>query len=133
MVARSNLAPEPLAIAPAEPSIYAFTYSVPESVTRPQFVVTGCAEIDAAGKIARPGETHGSAMREKAIVAVRVMNDALARMGVAISDATSVNLYCVHPIDGYLFDDVLVPMGAAAIHGVHNQGNTWQDSGAKLT
>ncbi len=87
--------------------------------TRPQFVVAGCAEIDAARKLARPGERNASAMREKAIVAVQVMNEALATMGASISDATSVNLYCVHPIDGYLHDDVLVPMGAAAIHGVH--------------
>ncbi len=65
MAARSNLAPEPLAVAPAEPSIYAFTYTVPEAATRPQFVVAGCAEIDAAGKLARPGERNASAMREK--------------------------------------------------------------------
>ena len=119
MAARSNLAPEPLAIAPAEPSIYAFTYTMPEAVTRPQFVVAGCAEIDADGKLARPGESNAGAMREKAIVSLRVMNIALKTMGVSVSDATSVNLYCVHPVDGYLHDDILVPLGAAAIHGVH--------------
>ena len=137
--ARSNLAPEPLSIAPSEVSVYAFTYTVRsngiDDEDIPQFVAAGCGELQPAPKatvnqtvnsgtaprdlIVRLGETNGSAMREKAVYCMNAVADELTHLGASWADCTTVNIYTVHPISGYLHDEILVPLGEAAIHGVH--------------
>jgi hypothetical protein len=133
--ARSNLAPEPLSIAPSEVCVYAFTYTVPGGKDYPQFVAAGSGELRPAHKatvnqtvnsgtaprdlIVRVGETNSSAMREKAIYCMNAVADELTALGTSWADCTAVNLYTVHPISGFLHDDILLPLGEAAIHGVH--------------
>lgn len=133
--ARSNLAPEPLSIAPSEVCVYAFTYSVPGVATHQQFVAAGAGELRPAPKstgnqtvnsgtsprdlIVRLGETNGSAMREKAIYCMNAVADELAGLGTSWADCTAVNIYTVYPISGFLHDDILLPLGEAAIHGIH--------------
>ena len=138
--ARSNLAPEPLSIAPSEVSVYAFTYTVRSVAVRgddgyAQFVAAGSGELRPAPKstvnqtvnsgtaprdlIVRVGETNGSALREKAIYCMNAVADELSALGTSWADCTAVNIYTVHPISGFLHDDILLPLGDAAIHGVH--------------
>lgn len=133
--ARSNLAPEPLSIAPSAVSVYAFTYCVPGPAEYAQFVAAGSGELRPAPKatvnqtvnaggsprnlIVRLGETNGSAMREKAIYCMNAVADELTGLGTSWADCTAVNIYTVHPISGFLHDDILLPLGEAAIHGVH--------------
>jgi hypothetical protein len=133
--ARSNLAPEPLSIAPSEVCVYAFTYTVRGDEEYPQFVAAGSGELRPAPKatvnqtvnsgkaprelIVRLGETHGSAMREKAIYCMNAVADELTALGTSWADCTAVNIYTVHDISGFLYDDILLPLGNAAIHGVH--------------
>ena len=137
VAARSNLAPEPLNIAPAEPGILAFCYTVPVGIApaRPQFVAAGSGELRPAPKstinqtansgtaprdlIVRVGETSPDAMREKAIYCMNAVADELKGLGVSWDDCTGVNLYTVHSMDSYLVEDILKPIGATAIQGVH--------------
>ena len=129
MATRSNLAPEPLAVAPSEPAIYAFTYTMPGTSTRPQFVASGSGELKPASQgkpggaprdlIVRVGETSPDAMREKAIYCMDAVAAELTGMGVSWADCTGVNIYTVFGVDSYLLDDVIKPIGATSIHGVH--------------
>lgn len=135
--ARSNLAPEPLSIAPSEPGVLAFCYTVPSKTARPQFVAAGSGELRPAPQstvnqtvnsgaqtsprdlIVRVGETSPDAMREKAIYCMNAVAAELKGLGVGWEDCTGVNLYTVHSMDTYLVEDILKPIGATGIQGVH--------------
>ncbi len=131
VAARSNLAPEPLSIAPSEPGVLAFCYTVPGNPARPQFVAAGSGELRPAASggsgaatsprdlIVRLGETSPDAMREKAIYCMNAVADELKGLGVGWEDCTGVNLYTVHSMDSYLVNDILKPIGATGIQGVH--------------
>ena len=128
MAARSNLAPEPLDVAPSEPTVYAFLYTVPGEATRPQFVTAGSGELRPASEnvggaprdaIVRVGETSADAMREKAIYCMNAVGAELTGLGVTWADCTGVNIYTVHSVETYLLEDIVKPIGAASIHGVH--------------
>ena len=129
MATRSNLAPEPLDVAPSEPAIYAFTYTMPGTSSRPQFVASGSGELQPASKgvaggtprdlIVRLGETSPDAMKEKAIYCMNAVADELKGLGVSWADCTGVNIYTVYGVDGYVLEDIIKPIGATSIHGVH--------------
>jgi hypothetical protein len=119
-IARTNVAP--VVGAPSEPSLYAFSYTVPGATRRPTFIVAGSGEtrergVGAAG-IVRHGETTPDAMREKA---THVMNIEIARLralGADWSDVTMINVYTAEPIESFLPATILKPAGVAAIHGI---------------
>jgi hypothetical protein len=130
-VARTNVAP---AIAPpAEPSLYAFSYTAPLSVVLPvggcgaaagpTFVVAGAGDLKrgglAAENVIRPGETSAAAMREKAVYVMEVMQERLNGLQVGWESVTAVDIYTVYPIQPFLTEAILAVMGPAAIHGVH--------------
>ncbi|MBI2217304.1 MAG: RidA family protein [Candidatus Rokubacteria bacterium] len=119
-IARTNVAP--LVGAPAEPSLYAFGYTIAGATPRPTFVCAGAGELRerAAGAegIVRHGETSPDAMREKAAFVMRAMQARLAALGGDWSDVTMIDLYTAQPIETFLADTVLRPAGPAAIHGV---------------
>ena len=121
--ARTNVCPEPLAIAPAEPSIYAFSYTVPTAAKEVNFVAAGAGEIKPGpftrDSIVRLGETTPDAMREKAAFVMRLLTAAMADLGVGWQNATATNIYTVHPLESYFVSDILNPMGKTAIHGAH--------------
>ncbi len=59
-VARTNVAPT--VAAPSEPSLYAFSYTVPSERTEPTFIVAGAGDLRdqaalSADAVVRPGET----------------------------------------------------------------------------
>ena len=58
-------------------------------------------------------------MREKAAYVMAVMQARLAGLGATWADVTAVDIYTVHPLEGFLATDILAPMGPAAAHGVH--------------
>lgn len=120
-IARTNVAP--VVGAPAEPSLYGFAYTVPGDVMVPTFVVAGSGETrertgDVSGLV-RGGETSPAAMREKAEFVVGVMRDRLHGLGADWPDVTAINVYTAYPIEPFLADVILDPVGPAAIHGVH--------------
>jgi hypothetical protein len=122
---RTNVAPLPAAAAPAEPSVYGFTYTVPEAQAsgRAAFIGSGIGELRpgpaARESLVRPGETSPEAMREKAEFVMGEVGAQMGRLGVSWDDVTRLNVYTAHALEGYLQDVILAPMGAAAVHGAH--------------
>lgn len=123
-VARTNVAPA--AGAPAEPTVYAFTYTTPiaPAVSRATFIVAGAGDLrDQADlrpeAIVRPGETSPAALLEKGEVVLSVMHDRLTAIGATWPQVTDTNLYTIHPV-AHFWDSLLLPkLGALALHGVH--------------
>jgi hypothetical protein len=112
-VARSNVIPplEP----PAEPSFYAFSYTVPGAAGG--FVVAGSGEAREGGasyreRIVRYGETSPDAMRDKARLVLAVMEQRMAALGVGWAEATATQVYTVHDIHAH-FANEYVRRGAA--------------------
>jgi hypothetical protein len=119
-IARTNVVP--VVGAPAEPSLYAFSYTVAGATGRPSFVAAGAGELRERGVgaegIVRRGETSPDAMREKAAFVMGEMRRRLAALGADWPDVTMIDVYAAHAIDTFLVDTLLRPAGAAAIHGV---------------
>ena len=117
-IARTNVAP--LVGAPAEPSLYAFAYTLPEPASRPTFVVAGSGEVVelAAERIVRRGETSPDAIREKATFVMSVMQNRLRGLGADWSDVGVIDVYTPHPIEPFVRDVLLGVAGPAAVHGV---------------
>ncbi|MEZ4638216.1 MAG: hypothetical protein R2873_27045 [Caldilineaceae bacterium] len=125
-VARTNIAPA--YAAPPEPSLYAFSYTVPSSRPGPSFIVAGAGDLRdqadlSAAAVVRPGETTPDALRQKAETVMSVMQERLSGLCAGWDNVTAVDIYTAEPVDSYLADVVLQPIGAAAIHGV-----TWHYS-----
>ena len=117
-IARTNVAP--LIAAPAEPSLYAFAYTIAVATPRPTFVVAGSGEVVelAAERIVRRGETSPDAIREKAAFVMGVMQTRLRGLAADWSDVTAIEVYTPHPIEPFVRDVILGVAGPAAIHGV---------------
>lgn len=122
-IARTNVAP---AVAPpAEPALYAFSYTAPlgDMAGGPTFVVAGAGDLKrgglAAENVVRPGETSAAAMGEKAAHVMGIMQERLAGLQVGWEAVTAVDIYTVYPIQPLLSKHILTMMGPAASHGVH--------------
>lgn len=123
-LARTNVAPA--VCLPSEPSLYAFSYTVPttgDGVT-PTFIVAGAGDLDDQANlnidaVVRRGEISTDAMRGKAAVVMDVMQERLDGLGVNWSHVTMVNVYTVQALQPYLVDAILDRTGDAAAHGVH--------------
>jgi hypothetical protein len=121
-VARTNVAP--VVLPPAEPSLYAFSYTLPADASAgPTFVAAGSGELRpgpaSRRSVVRPDETSPDALREKAAYVMGVMRARLAGLGATWVDVTAVDVYTAHPIETFLATEVLAPLGPAAIHGIH--------------
>ena len=97
-VARSNVAPE--INPPAEPSFYAFSYTVPATHEARDFVVAGSGEWPEGGRfpediIAR-GDVSDEGMRKKAAWVLDMMQTRLAGLGgFGFGAASTVQVYSV--------------------------------------
>jgi hypothetical protein len=121
-VARTNIAPE--IYPPAEPVLYAFSYTTPAETSLPlTFVVAGAGDIRGSRHwpedIVRHNETTIDAMREKAAHVMGIMQARLSGLGADWSQVTAVDVYTVHPLQPYLADEILAKIGPAAAHGLH--------------
>jgi hypothetical protein len=116
-VARTNVCPE--YDKPAEPSLYAFSYTVPApNAKRGSFIIAGGGEMrGGAGslpeRIVRYGETSPEAMRDKLRYVVAEMERRLAALGFSWKDAVSTQAYSVQDI-GALVGPEIAARGAAA-------------------
>lgn len=121
-VARTNVCPAHGK--PAEPVLYAFSYTVPASgVRRGGFIVAGGAEVRAgtgtyAERTVRNGETSSEAMREKMQFVVAEMEQRLSALGFAWHDAGSTQAYTVQDIGALVGPEL-------AAHGVLPGGLSW--------
>ena len=122
---RTNVAPLPVAIAPAEPGLFAFTYTAPRSLRddRRAFIISGAGELKdgppTRESIVRVGETTPDAMREKAEFVMASIQGTLNALGAKWEDVTNVNLYTAYVEGGYLDEAVFARIGPAARYGVH--------------
>ena len=115
-VARTNVCPQ--YGKPAQPVLYAFSYTVPASASkRASFIIAGGGEVrDGAGSFAertvRCGETTPDAMRDKVRHVVAEMERRLEALGFSWRDAISTQAYCVQDI-GALIGPEIAARGAA--------------------
>ena len=118
-IPRTNVAP--VFAPPAEPSLYAFGYTVAGATPSPTFIVAGAGEmrdrVQGAEGIVRKGETSPEAMKEKARFVMGIMQDRMRTLEADWARATTIDVYTAHPIFGFL-EDLLKPAGPAAIHGL---------------
>lgn len=119
-VARTNVAPE--IDAPAAPSLYGFSYTVPSRTRKKTFVVAGAGELPEGSldphDVVRAGETSADALGEKIRFVMGLMSARLRGLGAGWDQVTAADVYTVHPICAMLADQVIRPMGVSAIHGV---------------
>ena len=118
-IPRTNVAP--VFTPPAEPSLYAFAYTVAGTTPKPTFVVAGAGEMrdraQGAEGIVRKGETSPEAMKEKARFVMGIMQERMRGLGADWTRATTIDVYTAESIHGFL-EDLLKPAGPAAIHGL---------------
>ena len=117
-VARSNVCPE--IDPPAEPSFYAFSYTVPSDGGGPPggFVAAGSGEArDGAGgyaeRIVALGDQSPAGMHAKARCVLDIMEARMAALGVGWAEVTGTQLYTVFDIHSFLADE-FVRRGATA-------------------
>ncbi len=119
-IPRTNVCP--VAGAPREPSLYAFSYTVAGTTPAPTFVVAGAGEMRERGKgadgIVRHGDTSPDAMREKARFVMTIMQERLRAVGGTWDRVTAIDVYAVQPIHEVVQHEILPQAGPAAIHGV---------------
>jgi hypothetical protein len=119
-IPRTNVAP--ITGAPAEPSLYAFDYTIQGRTPTPTFVVAGAGEMRDRARgvdgIIRHGETSPEAMREKARFVMGVMQERMRALGADWNQVTTIDIYTPQPIRDLLVEEILPAAGAAAIHGV---------------
>ena len=119
-IARTNVAP--VTGPPREPSLYAFSYTVPGATPRPTFIVAGAGEMRdrtlGVEGIVRHGDTSPEAMREKARFVMNIMQERLRGLGADWSRVRVIDVYTAEAIHSFLLDEILRPAGPAAIHGV---------------
>ena len=120
-IPRTNVAP--VVGAPAEPSLYAFSYTVAGTAPQPPFIVAGAGEmregVRGPAGIVRHGDTSTEAMREKARRVMTIMQERMQGLGAAWSRITTINVYSAQPIHGIVEEEILKLAGPAAVHGVH--------------
>jgi hypothetical protein len=120
-VARTNVCP--IFGKPAEPSLYAFSYTVPATSDRKSFIVAGSGETREGAPsyrqaIVRFGDVTAGGMREKVRFVLAVMEHRLDALGFGWNDAAAVNVYTAHNV-GSLIGKEIASRGAAAF------GATW--------
>ena len=113
-VARSNVCPE--IDPPAEPSFYAFSYTVPGDGR--SFVAAGSGEARDGGasyaeRIVRYGDQSPAGMRDKAHLVMDIMEERMRALGFGWADVTATQVYTVFDIHSYIGDE-FVRRGAMA-------------------
>ena len=121
-IARTNVAP--VVGGPREPSLFAFSYTVPsDAAGASTFVVAGSGEMREGVRgpeaIVRRGDTSPAGMADKVAHVMATQAARLAALGGQWTDVTAVDVYTAHPIFPFLASGVLAHLGPAARHGVH--------------
>ena len=124
-VARTNIAPA--VNPPAEPSLYAFSYTAPSRVTRTSFVIAGAGELPEGSldpkDVVRRGDSSAAAIQEKAHFVMGLMEGRLHEIRAGWGDVTTSQIYTVHDIRPLIEVLLLKRMAAGAAHGL-----TWHYS-----
>jgi hypothetical protein len=123
-IARTNVAPafNP----PAEPALYAFSYTIPQPVSaaRQNFILSGIGDLlvdDASGEasIVQEGDTSAAGMQAKAAYVLRLVEPLLRAFAVSIQDINQLCLYTIHEAHAIIRDQLLPLIGPVAQYGLH--------------
>jgi len=119
-VARTNVVPQVKPV--SQPSVYAFSYTVPSDYKRKTFVVAGAGEfatvgLDEDGLVAR-GDTSTSGLTKKAETVLGIMSTRIQAMGATWAEATQSNLYCVHDIHPLMNGTIVPALEDASFNGL---------------
>jgi len=115
-VARTNVCP--MYDKPAEPSVHAFSYTVPTSSSkRGTFVIAGGGDARESGpsyrdRIISLGDTSPEGLREKVLFVIAEMERRMRLLGFGWPDALSTQIYTVQNV-GHLVGELLAARGAA--------------------
>lgn len=115
-VARTNVCP--MYHEPSEPSMLAFTYTVPAAkAKRRTFMLAGGGDARGGSgsyreRTVRFGDTSPEGLREKVVFVIEEMESRLKALGFGWADAVSTQLYTVQNI-GHLIGEELARRGAA--------------------
>jgi hypothetical protein len=121
-IARSNVCPQ--VDPPHEPSLYAFSYTVPtRGDARSSFVVAGSGEAQEgrqsySERTVRLGDRSPDAIRDKARYVLGEMERRMSALGAGWADASATQLYTVYDFHHIMADEI-VARGAA------KAGLTW--------
>lgn len=121
-VARTNVCPE--YDKPAEPSLYAFSYTVPAESAGAGFIVAGGGEAaegpgEYRDRIVSLGDTSLEGLRAKTRFVIDAMESRLAALGFGWADASDANAYTVHDIGPLVESEFARP-------GLIPNGLVWQ-------
>jgi hypothetical protein len=118
-VARTNVCPMyPPVEGLREPSVHAFSYTVPAAVQkRRTFVVSGGGDAQESGpsyrdRIVRLGDTSPEGLREKALYVIGEMERRMRLLGFDWKDAVTTQIYTVQN-GGHRVGELLAARGAA--------------------
>jgi hypothetical protein len=118
-VARTNVAPE--IAPPAEPVVYAFSYTVPAQSSDRSFIVAGSGELPEGSldphEVVRGGEHSPDALAEKARFVLGIMDRRVSGLGASWEEVGAVDVYTVHNIHP-LLASIIVPQTGNARHGI---------------
>ena len=115
-VARTNVCP--MYDKPGEPSLYAFSYTVPAPFPkRGTFVIAGGGDARESGpsyrdRIVRLGDTSAEGLREKVLFVIAEMERRMKLLGFGWKDALITQMYTVQNV-GHLVGELLAARGAA--------------------
>jgi hypothetical protein len=103
---------------PAEPSLYAFSFTAPQMGAERSFIISGAGEASDGPasypeRTVRFGETSPDAIREKAIFVLTRLQAKMEALGYAWRDVTASNIYTVHDFHPFFAKEVVAP-GASA-------------------
>ncbi len=116
-VARTNVAPE--VGPPAEPSLYAFSYTIPEQTATTDFVVSGGGEWPDGSRdpldVIRRNDLSPDGLREKISFVMGLMEDRLHGLGASWARSTAMQVYTVHNIHPFIATEIAAR--SASPHG----------------
>jgi hypothetical protein len=122
-VARTNVAPS--YAPPSEARMFAFSYTT-RAADRDlplSLVIAGAGELRDGvlepDSIVRRGDTSDDAMRDKASLVMKVMEERLDGLGARWDLLNQINVYTVHSLSGFVEDVVLNRLGPARRMGIH--------------
>jgi hypothetical protein len=120
-VSRTNVCPSHPS--PPDVAIYAFSYTVADTGTRPSFVLAGAVDLRPGDKdlrelIVAPGQVDLAGIRSKAAHALDELEARLSQLGFDWAMTTGNGLYCVHDIFEVLTGEITGRRAAPA-------GITW--------
>ncbi len=121
-VGRTNVSP--VAHAPDEQSMYAFSYTRPATAdAKPSFVIAGGGEVRGGSidpdAIVRYGDVSEAGVLEKAAFMLDVMEKRLEGLALTWDDVRTVNVYTKHEFDESVSKLVDKRVGIGSLHGIH--------------